>query len=116
MKNEKPFSFSKQKVENSEDKKEMNEDDLKELEELVKNNKRSKLHNINTLHWLKSRAKCKKEIKRNYLLYPEEMEQEMRIKKIFMTFDYDKSNALDLGEMVAMFHKFKIDVDRDKLE
>ena len=115
MRNEKPFSFSKQKV-NGEDKKEMKEEDIKELEEMVKNNKRSKLHNIYTLRWLKARAKCKKEIKRNYLLYPEEMEQEMRIKKIFMTFDEDKSNALDLGEMVEMFQNFKIDVDRNKLE
>ena len=44
------------------------------------------------------------------------MEQEMKIKKIFLTFDEDESNALDLKEMVDMFHKFGIIVDRNKLE
>ena len=49
-------------------------------------------------------------------MYPQEMEQEMKIKKIFLTFDDDQSNALDLKEMVEMFHKFDINVDINKLK
>lgn len=49
-------------------------------------------------------------------MYPQEMEQEMKIKKIFLTFDEDQSNAFDLKEMVEMFHKFDINVDINKLQ
>jgi hypothetical protein len=59
------------------------------MEEIVKKNKRSRLHNTATLQWLKSRSKQKRGVKKNYLMYPEEMEQEMKIKKIFLTFDED---------------------------
>ena len=40
----------------------------------------------------------------------------MKIKKIFLTFDADGSNALDIGEMVNMFHDYGIIVERNKLE
>ena len=45
--------------------------DLEELEYFAKKSTRSDLHNHYTLKWLKNLGKAKKEIHKNYLLYPE---------------------------------------------
>jgi len=76
-------------------------DNLSEYQAFVKNNKRTKLHNKSTVAWLKSRYPDK--TKKHYLLFPEELIEDMKIRKIFKIFDKDGSQALDLEEMVEMF-------------
>lgn len=53
------------------------------LADFVKCNKRTKLHNKATISWLKSRFKGKKELKKQYLFFPEELVEELKIKRIF---------------------------------
>ncbi len=57
---------------------------------------RSELHSLNTLKWLKSKGRVNKDIKKNYLLLPEQIQEEMNIRRVFNVFDDDGSNALDL--------------------
>lgn len=76
-------------------------ENLNEYQQFVKNNKRTKLHTKSTVGWLK--ARYPKKTKKHYLLYPEELIEDIKIRKIFKIFDKDNSKALDLKEMVEMF-------------
>lgn len=90
----------------NEEKKEVDEylfDNLNEYQAFIKNNKRTMLHTKSTVGWLKSRYPGK--TKKHYLLFPEELIEDMKIRKIFKIFDKDGSQALDLDEMVEMFQK-----------
>jgi hypothetical protein len=49
------------------------------------------------------KSKINHYIKKNYLFYPEELRKELKLHKLFLIFDEDKSNALDLSEMIEMF-------------
>ena len=52
-------------------------------------------------------------MKKNYILYPEELIDELRMRRIFDVFDSDKSKALDIVEMAEMFKEFKINVTEE---
>ncbi|EAR99987.2 EF hand protein (macronuclear) [Tetrahymena thermophila SB210] len=89
-------------------------ENLNEYQAFVKNNKRTKLHNKSTVSWLKTRYSNK--TKKHYLLFPEELIEDMKIRKIFKIFDKDGSQALDLKEMVEMFQKYNIEIDKEELQ
>ncbi|KAL4495218.1 hypothetical protein ABPG72_007325 [Tetrahymena utriculariae] len=89
-------------------------ENLNEYQAFVKNNKRTKLHNKSTVSWLKTRYPNK--TKKHYLLFPEELIEDMKIRKIFKIFDKDGSQALDLKEMVEMFQKYNIEIDKEELQ
>lgn len=74
------------------------------------------MHNYPTIQWLKRRFKNSKHLKKAYMLYPEEILDEYRYKKIFQVFDTDNSNALNLNEMVDMFNQFHINVTEEDIK
>ena len=56
-------------------------DSSTEYQNFIKNNKRTQLHIQSIVNWLKKR--CYKKTKKHYLLFPEELIQDMKIRKIF---------------------------------
>jgi Ca2+-binding EF-hand superfamily protein len=68
------------------------------------------------MKWLRSRCRGKREVPKSYLMYPEQMNEELQIRRVFNVIDADGSDALDLEEMVEMFNRYNISLDRDKLQ
>ncbi|CAD8061240.1 unnamed protein product [Paramecium sonneborni] len=75
---------------------------------------RSQMQTNDVNLWLKRRYFSK--VKKQYLLYPDQMKQEQEIKKIFQNFDRDKSKNIDIGEMYEMFQKFGFGVTEKQLK
>ncbi len=66
------------------------------------------------MNWFKKHSF--KKTKRHYLLFPEELIEDMKVRKIFKIFDADGSGALDINEMVEMFKNYNIEVNKEELD
>ncbi|CAD8053291.1 unnamed protein product [Paramecium sonneborni] len=75
---------------------------------------RSQMQTNDINSWLRRRHFNK--VKKQYLLYPDQMKQEQEIKKIFINFDRDKSKNIDIGEMYDMFQKYGFGVTEKQLK
>lgn len=63
--------------------------------------KRRKIQQKNCIDWLKKRYR--KTTKLQYLYYPEELLKKGDLKRIFLNFDADETNTLDMHEFMEMF-------------
>ncbi len=90
--------------------------DTETLESIVKVQKRSALHNKATLRFLHNCHRRHAEVKAQYLYTPEQLQDELRIRRVFKVIDADGSNALDLDEMVEIFKKYNFDVKKQQIE
>jgi 3-dehydroquinate dehydratase len=63
--------------------------------------KRRKIQQKNCIDWLKKRYR--KTTKLQYLYYPEELLKKGDLKRIFLNFDADETNTLDMHEFIDMF-------------
>jgi hypothetical protein len=76
--------------------------------------KRSKLHNSQTIGWLNKRhATTAREV---YRFLPENLQTHFDLNNIFVKFDEDKSNKLDLKEFFVMMHEVNVSIDLKDLE
>jgi hypothetical protein len=75
--------------------------------------RRSRLHNLNTVGWLKKRHK---ESSHDYYLHcPQELIKLNDVKLLFDEFDEDKNGTLDLEEIYHMLQINNIEADPERL-
>ncbi|CAD8056420.1 unnamed protein product [Paramecium sonneborni] len=93
---------------------------MNQLNEYLDTSPRSPLHTTNVNTWFKSRQKSLKKrhqnkVKKQYLLFPEQIKQEQEIQKIFQNFDRNNSKNLDITEMYDMFQKYGFKLTEEQL-
>ncbi|CAD8139676.1 unnamed protein product [Paramecium octaurelia] len=76
--------------------------------------KRSILQSRDVHDWFKKRYNDK--VKKKYLYFPEEIKQQLEVKKIFQNFDQNKSNNLDMSELYEMFQKNGFKITEEQLQ
>ncbi|KAM3127148.1 hypothetical protein pb186bvf_020742 [Paramecium bursaria] len=82
--------------------------------EKVQGLRRSQLQTHDIHEWLKTRHNSK--VKKRYLFMPEQIRQQLEVKKIFQNFDRDHSNFLDMGELYDMFQKNGFQISEEQLQ
>lgn len=87
---------------------------IEQLISLINSGKRTKLHTKSVNLWFRKHCPSNTLIK--YLYFPEELLQHENIKEIFQSFDHDKSQSLDIGELVKMFKQFNINISKTDLK
>lgn len=71
------------------------------------------MHSSDIHKWLKKRN-CK--AKNQYLFQPEQLIEERKIRQIFEVFDLNKSNLLELDEIVRNMNKHGINISMEQMK
>ncbi|EAR97473.2 EF-hand protein (macronuclear) [Tetrahymena thermophila SB210] len=80
----------------------------------IDNFKRTYMHNLVTMKWLKIRYLDK--AKKQYLFFPDELHKHYEINELFRGFDADHSEGIDIQELINMFKDNKINLDRQDVD